>query len=467
MATVVPYDPRSKKKEPRRFWFRLDGKRHAIRFPAMTFARAAAIKAHIEELVDCRKSGEPESEPTRLWVDRLGPQLRKSVLEAGLVNPERLGEFLDRYLASRDDVKPNTRAKYLTTRESLVTYFGAERSLREISAEDAAAWRNQLGGKRQLTENTRRKHTAVAKVFFNAAVAQGVLSKSPFGELKATVIPNQERFYFVSREEAERVLEACPDAEWRLIFALARYGGLRCPSEVLQLRWVDVDFDKSRIRVRSPKTEHHAGKESRIVPLFPELRPYLEDAAALNRSAFAVERYRSSNINLRTQLHRIIKRAGLTPWPKTFQNLRSTRQTELAENFPVQAVCAWIGNSKDVALNHYLQVTDDHFQRAAGAISGATDLQSPANPYNSGGDQIAQTAEKPDDCNAVQDSANTLVAEAGLDFGTESREFEGYRCNSVAYLTDEEITERLAEKANEVAELSAELLARQAARTAL
>ncbi|MCP4376076.1 MAG: hypothetical protein GY794_07890, partial [bacterium] len=35
--------------------------------------------------------------------------------------------------------------------------------------------------------------------------------------------------------------------------------------------------------------------------------------------------------NLRTQAHRIIKRAGLKPWPKVFQNCRSTRETELVE----------------------------------------------------------------------------------------------------------------------------------------
>ena len=40
--------------------------------------------------------------------------------------------------------------------------------------------------------------------------------------------------------------------------ALSRYGGLRCPSEHLALKWSDVDWDKSRIRVPSPKTEHHA-----------------------------------------------------------------------------------------------------------------------------------------------------------------------------------------------------------------
>jgi hypothetical protein len=49
-----------------------------------------------------------------------------------------------------------------------------------------------------------------------------------------------------------------------------------------------------------------------------------------------------------------------------FQNLRSTRETELADEFPLQAVCAWIGNSQPVAAKHYLQLTDERFDRAAG-----------------------------------------------------------------------------------------------------
>ena len=73
----------------------------------------------------------------------------------------------------------------------------------------------------------------------------------------------------------KKVLDACPDAEWRLIFALSRYGGLRCPSEHLALKWSDVDWDAGKLRVPSPKTAHHEGKEFRFVPLFPELRKYL------------------------------------------------------------------------------------------------------------------------------------------------------------------------------------------------
>lgn len=69
----------------------------------------------------------------------------------------------------------------------------------------------------------------------------------------------------------------------------------------------------------------------------------------------------------------------LRPWPKLFQNLRSTRQTEPEEKFPSHALCAWIGNSDQIARKHYRQVTEDHFSRAAGggAENGARAVQNP------------------------------------------------------------------------------------------
>jgi hypothetical protein len=54
----------------------------------------------------------------------------------------------------------------------------------------------------------------------------------------------------------------------------------------------------------------------------------------------------------------------LKPWPKLFQNLRSSRETELTQKFPLHVVCAWMGNSQLVAAKHYLQVTDKHFTKA-------------------------------------------------------------------------------------------------------
>jgi hypothetical protein len=154
--------------------------------------------------------------------------------------------------------------------------------------------------------------------------------------------------------------------DWRLIFALCRFGGLRCPSEILELTWDDVNWETKRFTVHSSKTEHHSGGGIRIVPIFPELEPYLLECFENAKPGVlnVITRYRMANVNLRTQFERIIKRAGLKPWEKLFQNLRSTRETELAETFPLQVVCSWIGNSQPVAMKHYLQVTEEHYQKA-------------------------------------------------------------------------------------------------------
>ena len=102
------------------------------------------------------------------------------------------------------------------------------------------------------------------------------------------------------------------------------------------------------------------------MPIFPELRPYLEDAEALavEGAEFVISRYRGSNSNLRTQLNRIIERAGLKPWPKLFQNLRATRATELVAQHPSHVAAEWLGHSTLVAQKHYWRTTDADFDKA-------------------------------------------------------------------------------------------------------
>ena len=186
---------------------------------------------------------------------------------------------------------------------------------------------------------------------------------------------NMARQYFVTLDDTEKVINACPDAEWRAIVALARFGGLRVPSELLALEWTHIDWDAGKVTVTSPKTER-AGKPYRIIPLFPELRPYLEELFELAEPGqrHVITRYRSDEQNLRTTFLAILRRAGVNPWPKLFQNCRSTRETELARKFPIAAVVAWMGNTQAVALDHYLQVTDEDFTEALESDAGDSEI---------------------------------------------------------------------------------------------
>ena len=108
----------------------------------------------------------------------------------------------------------------------------------------------------------------------------------------------------------------------------------------------------------------------RVLPIFPELRPFLEEAYDLADPGeeYVIARYCNPNANLRSQLHRIIKTAGCTPWPKAFNNLRSSRETELVKEHPLHVVTAWLGNSPKVATEHYLQVTDADFAKVTQGV---------------------------------------------------------------------------------------------------
>ncbi len=149
---------------------------------------------------------------------------------------------------------------------------------------------------------------------------------------------------------AAQVLVACPDDDWKVIFALARFAGMRTPSEVLSLKWEDIDWMKGRIRIDWPKTG------LRYCPLFGELRPILK-AAQRNKdigTARIVAQYHGSERNLRTRLIRIIKNDGLKPWPKLFVHLRASRRTELQELFPDHVINSWLVHRSQIAEKHYL-----------------------------------------------------------------------------------------------------------------
>ena len=110
-----------------------------------------------------------------------------------------------------------------------------------------------------------------------------------------------------------------------------RWNGGACPSGIIALRLNSVDWDEGRIGVDSPKTEHQVEKESRIISMLRELRPYLEERwhQAYPGETHFIIRYRDPKQNLRTTLTKIIKRADLQPWPKIWHNMRASRQTEL------------------------------------------------------------------------------------------------------------------------------------------
>ncbi len=355
-----------------------DNHRRSIRLGSINKKAADAIRAQVEDLVSASVSGGSPSKATVEWLVEIGDDLAAKLRTAGFgaLVPKResttLGPFVQAYIERRkQDSADNTVANFRQVQTKLTEFFGANRDLRSITEEEASGWRTWL--LERHAEATTNKHIKRARQIFKLAVNRGAAFENPFAEVAAGSEVNEERQFTVERETIDKVLDACPNAEWRLIVVLSRYGGLRTPSETLLLCWSDIYWASDRIRVQSPKTKKK-GKPSRIIPIFPELRQALVEAfeQAPEGAEYVIQRYRGGNSNLRTQFIRILKQAGVEPWPRLFHNMRATRETELVKQFPIHVATAWIGNSPVVALKHYLKVTEDDFQQAIGSSEGGS-----------------------------------------------------------------------------------------------
>ena len=369
MATVVTYDGGLRRIE---FSLTQNGPRKAVRLGRIPPQDVEVIKEHVEWLVWAKINARAVPNATSVWLTETGLKLANRLAATGLI-PRRasstLAAFVDEYIRARADVKPSTAITYGNVRRCLVEHFGDGKPLRDLTPGDADAFRLWLVTHEKLADNTVRRRLGIARQLFRAALRRGLIPTNPFDGLSASVRGNPDKFRFVTRAEADAILAECPDNPWKLIFALVRFGGLRCPSELRTMAWSDVDWARNRLTVHSPKTEHHPGGAIRQIPIFPELLPYLRDAfeEAEEGAVHVVARLRDPSVNLRTQLAKLIKRAGLVPWPKLFVNLRATRAIELRQaGFPDHVVNTWLGHTADVAAKFYLRVTESDFERAVG-----------------------------------------------------------------------------------------------------
>jgi len=350
-------------------FFDLEGKRRGVYLPGATQKQAETFRTKMEHLLTAKRLGSPLDDSVAQWVEELSDDMNERLAAVGLVarrETSTLGKFIDDCLTNRHDIKPGTRTNLTYAKEMMVSFFGIDRPLHLITREDAEAWLKKMID--EYAPATASRMFRRARQFFNLALKQKMIRENPFSDIVTPQQVNKERQAFISREDAERVIEQCPENEWKLIFALSRFAGLRCPSEHYGLRWGDIDWEKGRMMIESPKTGN------RWVPLFPELKPYLDWAYAIaDPGLYVISKAKRTSSNLRTQMTRIIKRAGLKPWPRLFHNLRASCETELVEKYPLHVVSAWLGHSAIIANKHYLQIRDEHFRQAAG--HGAVTVQ--------------------------------------------------------------------------------------------
>ena len=245
------------------------GRRRSLRLGRMSKKDVEWMLPRVEALIDCTKSTRPPSPELLKWIAELPPKTQQKLKALGLIDAASmtvtLGELVEKFMALQD-VKPATLAAYRQTTGSLMDVLGKGTPIVKITTADADRWRKAQASS-GLAGATVAKRTIVAKNIFNRAVHWKMISSNPFAHLKSGNQRNPDRIHYVDKAAIDALLEVCPDNQWKAIIALARYAGLRCPSEILKLRWEDVDWKKRALTVRSPKTERHVGHEVRVVPI--------------------------------------------------------------------------------------------------------------------------------------------------------------------------------------------------------
>ena len=358
------------------------GKRRKITLSDLPRQQAREVLARVESLIASKQTGIIDP-VTQAWLANIGDVLHAKLVSVELIERRgirQLGALIDEFLGRRQDLKPGTQAKLDRMKHDLLSFFSKERDIRSITTEEAEKFKAHYI-ERGLATATIFRRLVEARTIFGEAVRLKLIAENPFATVKSRNEQPQDRMIYVSPETTRQVIAAA-SPEWQTIIALARFAGLRCPSEVLSLKWEDVNWEANRFTVNSSKTEHHAGKAYRVVPIFAELRPYLEEAwdRAEEGAEFVIDGssgrgYRNQakkqggweNANLNTTLRRIIRRAGVEEWPKPFQNLRVSCATDVAERFPDHVATKWLGHSKKIADRHYRMVLETHFEEAAGS----------------------------------------------------------------------------------------------------
>jgi len=403
------------------------GKRHTVRTGRCAKKNAETAKNMVERLVEARKLGTAIDGQTAEWLKAIDDKLRGRLVKVGLIDlPEvaMLGPFLNGYIDQRrrrGDVTDSTIETWGHTRRNLVTYFGPDKDMRTITPADADDWAAWLRSHEGLAENTTRKRCQFAKTFLSVAVQRKLLPENPFGHLVGTVVAVPDRQFFVPRESVDALLDQCHGPEYRLLLIVARYLGVRVPSEIVPLRWQDVDWENMRIVITSPKTKRHRGGDKRLCPIFPEVAPALREAweAAPDGSEWIFPSIRSVGKNLRTWLERAILRSGLTPWPRLWQNFRATRSTELADQYPSHVAAAWLGHTERIADRHYRQTTGAHYDRAIAEPTG----DMPGQSQKPAEDLAQKPAQYPHESGRKQPNANTKTSQ-------ETASYEALRCGT-------------------------------------
>ncbi|MFE9273917.1 tyrosine-type recombinase/integrase [Paenibacillus glucanolyticus] len=168
-------------------------------------------------------------------------------------------DFLEgEWLSSKEyKLRTVTFKTYKSNIKKHITPYFQNQEMGKITTQMIEGFYGYLLKETGLSERTIQDIQKIVKSSFKTAVKRKYLSYSPAADAEAPKVPHKEMAVW-NLDEAVRFLKIAEKNDLHIVFLLALSTGMR-QSEILGLRWKDIDFEVGILRVR--QTLSHDGKE--------------------------------------------------------------------------------------------------------------------------------------------------------------------------------------------------------------
>jgi integrase len=357
--------------------YKFNGKRHTIRLGKTDDDLAAAFQERIDALVEYVGLGLPIPTELNIWLSNIDERFHRVLVVAGLAEsrgPATLDGLLkahEQSLVARSR-KPSTLMNNRVVYANILAFFKPHTRIRGVNQQHAEKFRMHLlsaGGRdgAPLAKATVSNRLRRARAVFAYAIRNGWLTTNPFREIATGGEWNYTRDHYIMPQIFHRILDMTADRELRLLLAMVRFCGLRCPSEIHPLRWAHVNWEDGVFIVHSSKTELYGDGGRREVPVFAPLLPYLLAAAETRGdSELMFPNHQTSGAAITGRLAVLCRKAGEVLWPKPMVNLRASAiHDAMTLNSDIYTVAPWFGHSPTISLRHYNRVVKERKARQA------------------------------------------------------------------------------------------------------
>lgn len=184
---------------------------------------------------------------------------------------DRLSSFMEEYLRYSVGVhSPATTRTYASCIRELIAFAGDL----SIKAVDVRTVEQFLAHKKlKVSAYTSRKHYISLKSVFERAVAWEIIPSNPFKKIKMPRVAEVEVAYF-QKEELQRFVSAIEDPHFKDLILFAFYSSFR-RSEILNLRWCDIDLGQGLIHLRNRQEFNTKNRKNRTIGINPGLAAIL------------------------------------------------------------------------------------------------------------------------------------------------------------------------------------------------